>query len=61
LRKISHHLIQVLLRRIQREIEENLEKPFRIDSIEAQTPTERYSVTPYINLLGSPPKYLRDK
>jgi hypothetical protein len=58
LRKINHHLIQALSHRIPRETEENLEKPIRIDGIQAQTLTESYSVTPYTNLLGSPPKYL---
>lgn len=42
------------------ETEENLEKPVRIDGIQVQTLRERYSVTQYTNLLGSPPKYLWD-
>jgi len=61
LRKISHRLIQALSRRIPRKTEEKLEKPVRIDGIQAQTLTESYDVTPYTNLLGSPPKYLWDK
>jgi hypothetical protein len=61
LRKTSHRLNQALSRRIPRENEENLEKSVRIDGIQTHTLTERYSVTPYTNLLGSPPKYLWDK
>jgi len=58
LRKISHRLIQALSRRIPRKTEQNLEKPVRIDGIQAQTLTESYSFTSYTNLLGSPPNYL---